>query len=358
MVRILHTADWHRGAPSAHPIYQQKTLPEIIKLALDNKCDYILIVGDIFDKPNPDQKVKDELVKQLLDYLEYDTKLKFIFTLGNHDYTTKAKIYHSLHYLALLKKAISMYAPDGENNIYVLSPGDYLSLPNLDVYVMKEWGEIRYARKNKPLVLTWHGLVPGMSFSKLKDIPEATQKYIVRMLNESGAKYIALGDIHRCMKVGKRCWYSGPPVQKAYSDKDGVLIVKIIPKKIKIKKHRLNLPKKITLEIDFEEGKSSEESLIEFVKEKVPVNQLLKLKFELPLSTWSSLDRVYIEKALQEHCLELKLENNPIPEVRARRSIDKMSKAKTIEEEIGIILKEEDFGLRKKKLKKICLRYV
>jgi len=354
MVRILHTADLHRGAPSAHPIYNTRALPELVNLAIRKRCDYILIVGDIFDKPKPDQTVKDFLVRQLLDT---DKRLEFIFIPGNHDYTTKALEYHSLNYLHYLREASNYKV-----NIQIVEPGSYRAFNKMSIFAMEEWGDVALAAKendgSKPLVIAWHGTVPGLQFSNIRHVPKETYQSIKKILSKSNAQYIALGDIHQPMKLHPRCWYSGPPVQKAYSDKDGVLLVGMNLKKTKVKKYRLPLPKKITLEVDFQEGVDSEETIIEFIKENVPANNFLKLKFELQLKVWGSLNQKYVREALQDHCLEVRLENDPIPDVRTRKSIEKVSKAKSLQQEVDIVLSEEDFGLDKKKLRKTCRKYL
>lgn len=354
MVRILHTADLHRGAPSAHPIYNTRALPELVNLAVRKQCDYILIVGDIFDKPKPDQVVKDYLVRQLLDTKK---QIDFIFLPGNHDYTTKALEYHSLNYLYYLREASNYKV-----NIQIVEPGQYSTFKKLSVFGMQEWGNIDLAiRENdgtKPLVIAWHGIVPGLQFSKNINIPKETIKSVKKILLKANAQYIALGDIHRPIKLHDRCWYSGPPVQKAYSDIDGVLLVTLNHRKITVKKYQLPLPKKITLEVTFEEGVDSEETIIEFIKKKVPEGNFLKLKFELPLKLWGSINQKYIKETLQDYCLEIKLENDPIPDTPTRKSIEKMSKAKSLRQELDIILDEENFGLDKDILRKICRKYL
>jgi DNA repair exonuclease SbcCD nuclease subunit len=353
MVRILHTADLHRGAPSAHPIYNTRTIPELVNLAIRKNCDYILVVGDIFDKPKPDQTVKDFLVRQLLDTKK---QIDFIFVPGNHDYTTKALEYHSLNYLHYLREASNYKV-----NIQIVEPGTLMMFKKLSVFAMEEWGDIELAtesNRDKPLVIAWHGTVPGIQFTDVTHVPKETVKSIKKILSKANAQYIALGDIHQPIKLHPRCWYPGPPVQKAYSDKDGVLLVAMNLEKTKVKKYRLPLPKKLTLNVEFEEGVDSEETMIEFIRDNIPANNFLKLKFELPLKVWGSLNQRYVKDALQDHCLEIKLENDPIPDVRTRKSIEKVAKAKSLQQEIDIVLEEEDFGLDKKKLRKTCRKYL
>jgi len=353
-MRFLHTADLHRGAPSAHPIYTSRTIPELVNLAVRKRCKYILVAGDIFDKPKPDQRVKDHLVRQILDARDSVT---FIFSPGNHDYTTKDMDYHSLQYLHFLREASNYRV-----NIQVVEPGSYMTFPGLSIYTMNDWGDVTLAAKEnagkKPLVLVWHGVVPGMQFTDITHVPVETKKEIKQILKRANAQYLALGDIHRPIQLHKRCWYPGPPVQKSYADIDCVLAVTATLSSVSVEQYRLPLPKKITLDLEFTEGEDTEESIIEFVKDTVPSGNFVKLKFELPLSSWSALNKKRIQEGLRKHTHEVKLANDPIAEHRPRKLAEKIAKAKSMKHEVAVIIKEEEFGLDKKKLKKVCDRYV
>jgi DNA repair exonuclease SbcCD nuclease subunit len=354
MVRILHTADLHRGAPSAHPIYSNRVIPELVNLASIKKCAYIIVVGDIFDKAKPDQIIKDQLVRQLLDIPRH---INLIFVPGNHDYTTKSLEYHSLHYLSYIREA-SNY----KINIHIVEPGEYRAFKEMDLFAMPDWSSIDLAVKErnrtKPLILAWHGLVPNMQFTNLTHVPKQVVQSIKKILTETNSQYIALGDIHQPIRLHKRCWYPGPPMQKTYADIDNVLCVTLGMHHIKVKQCTLPLPKKLTLAVTFDEGKDSEESIIDFVRNNTPEKNFVKLKFELPLKVWGTLNRTYIKTALQDHCLEIKLENDPIPETHVRKSIDKISRADSLQQEFEIIMNEEHFGLDKDNLRKISRRYL
>ena len=102
-LKFLHTADWHLGATQHHPKQAEGMLPELAKMAREKEVDFVLISGDIYDKPIPRQRTKDDLLRFLLE----NEDLKFIFTIGNHDYETKKFDYFSLINLHLLQKKLS-----------------------------------------------------------------------------------------------------------------------------------------------------------------------------------------------------------------------------------------------------------
>jgi DNA repair exonuclease SbcCD nuclease subunit len=247
-------------------------------------------------------------------------------------------------------------------NIFVVEPGELRMFNKFNLYVMDAWGDVDLPAKenkgDKPLVLAWHGVLPGLQFTDIEFVPKSLKESIKSILNMTRAQYIALGDIHRPIKIHKRCWYPGPPMQKTYADIDNVLIVEISKKNFSVDTRNLPFPKKITLDIKFEEGVDNEDTLIAYIKKNAPAKSLLRIRFELPLTVWGSINKPYIKKELSKRFSEIVLENDPIVDVRTRKAVEKISKAKSILEELDIALKSEPVGLNVNKLRKVCKRYI
>jgi DNA repair exonuclease SbcCD nuclease subunit len=360
MTTILHTADWHLGASNAPPVYQQQAIPSLIKFAKEHGAEYILCVGDIFDKPNPNQ----EQLVQLLDLIADNKDIYFIFTVGNHDYVNKSCIRHNLEYLKVIEEKIQ---PD--SNFTLIHPNYTTQFENFAVGVMSGWDSThKFKESDLVSILAWHGTVPSLCFSGNKVSDNKAKKTLdaESILRSCGASYLALGDIHKHMKISDRCWYPGPPVQKAYSDEAGLVLLEMGKslkdggKALKITPYKfpLDLPKKISLDVTFKDGEDSEESIIKYVKKDVEKGQMLKLKFQMPLKIWASLHKDRIKDGLKDHCIELKLENEPVEEMKQRASMDKIAKAVTIQEEISILIEEDAYGLDKEKLSECCNQFV
>lgn len=347
MPRVLHTADWHLGAPKAHPVFLSKLVPSIVHFAKKYECEYVLVVGDVFDKPRPDQKIKDTLSKQLL---SANNEITFIFTIGNHDYTNKLLEYHSLKSLSILKDA-------SRNNlkIHVLEPGEIIEFDNVIFKSLKNLEDISSPNSKKDLIIAWHGTPPGIRFSNGKILNDGCSE-INKLIKKYNAKYFALGDLHRPIKLSESCYYSGPPVQKTYADLDGIIIVDT--EKSTVEKHRLSLPKKVTLNIESESDVISEQEVINLIKTKVSPKNLVKVRCSVSTSTWSSFNQKFVREELREHCLELVLENDPVFIPRTRKFMEKVSKAKTIIDELEIVLEDEDLRLDRDRLKKLCTKYL
>jgi DNA repair exonuclease SbcCD nuclease subunit len=359
MTKILHTADWHLGAPNTPKIYHDNVVRLICELAKKEGCEYVLVAGDIFDRPRPDQQIKDFLVKQLLEHIG---GLNFIFSVGNHDYTNKAQDYHSLEYLKHLYKVSQRNL-----NIHVLEPGHivigdeiiFSCLSALKMY------EVPPADKKKKHVMVWHGTVPGLNYTTVH-VPDATKESIESIIKASKANYLALGDIHKHKKVTDKCWYPGPPVQKTYTDTCGLLCVDLDENTVT--SHKLDLPQRVVVNIEWTDrleksGKKSkafmtETNVVDLVKQAVDPGNFVKIKFELPLSVWREINQTMIREMLADYCLEVRLDNVPIPEKKDIEYQVEMKKAKTIPEELDVIIDKEDFGVNKKALKNFFKKYV
>lgn len=351
MIKFLHTADWQLGADGHEPQVRDQILPHLFETAKEHKVDFILVVGDVFDKPNPTQKVKDDFLQNLLTY-----KIPIVFTVGNHDYTDKKKSYHSLELVKLLySHAVVEHAIVIESgSCYTLSLDNELilirSLPdNLEEMPKK------YEKQDIPTISCWHGILPGMNIKNLdgKQDTRITKK----ILKKTHADYFALGDIHKRMKFGRNCAYPGALHQKTFSDEDGMLLVKLSEGKVSTKELRLSLPKKINLKVEIDRN-VNEEEIIDYIKDNSVSGNSVRLKFSLPQEIYSAIDKEYIRKELSSHVLKLKFDNEPIQEERKRKNLEKVAKAQTIEEELRIVIEEENKDLDEDLLLAHCKRYV
>ena len=351
MLRFFHTADWQLGAPHP-PIYKERMLEELVCLARQYDINLIFCIGDIFDKPKPEQKIKDYLLKNILE----SEDITWIFCPGNHDYETKDKQYSSLRFLELLEPKLNNIKVCNEGN-HVLINDNYsfqVTVGCEDFSSTAEFNKIGVGVFN---ILAFHGLIPGYSVKDQQMGKDATA-FIAHLIKMKGADYVALGDVHKHVQIHDRCWYPGALVQKTYSCEDGIVLVELEGNAIATKSLKLPLPKKINLHLDMEEGKDSEETIISYVKENVEEGQFVRLVFSIPVDFWATLNKEYIQNSLKTYCLEVKLENDPIQEKRSRANLKEVEKAKTVEEELDIIIEEDSFGLDKEKLKSSCRKFV
>jgi hypothetical protein len=161
------------------------------------------------------------------------------------------------------------------------------------------------------------------------------------------------------MQLHERCWYPGAFVQKTYGCEEGIVLVEIDDTNgsVTTKSLHLNLPKKLNLSVTFKEGEDSEKDIVDFIRNNTEKDSLVRLVFQLPLSTYASLDKEYIKKEVSDHVTELKLDNDAVQEKRIRKNVEKMAKAKTLDEEFAITIETDDYGVEHVRLVKTCKRY-
>lgn len=358
MLKFLHTADWHLGSPQHPKIYKENLLASFSAFLSDKNINLVMCVGDVFDQHNPDQKIKDDLLRFLVE----QASCTFLFVVGNHDFSDKTKTYHSLQYLRILQEKLDNVVVYDTNGIYDLHDGYSVGkaakrgIYKFLVVVDDDWETLKnYPLDQKIDITAWHGTVPGISFKKTVEFNSDGQ--IDTFIKRSGCKYLALGDIHKHLQLHDRCWYPGALVQKTYGCESGMVGVTIDGKKITTESFKLDLPEKKNFNLSFEIGKDSEESIITFVRENIKDNSLVRLIFNLPLEEWSTINREQIKKELCDF-EEVKLNNIPPTELMKRINSEGIKKAPSIEDEVKIIIDQEQMDVNKDELLTVCKEFL
>lgn len=86
-MRFLHTADWHIGKKlHGFDLYEEQNdaYEQILKLALDEHVDAVVVAGDLYDRAIPNEKSVTQLDHMLMD-LNLTHHLPLLAISGNHD---------------------------------------------------------------------------------------------------------------------------------------------------------------------------------------------------------------------------------------------------------------------------------
>lgn len=326
MLKFIHTADWHLGAPNLPQAYEN-ALTDLIIFARENGINTILCVGDVFDKPRPAQRIKDYLLHNICT----NKDIRFIFIPGNHDYETKELAYHSLAYLKTLENTRSL------DNVFIIEPGETKVIDGLRVVSANNYEEIKqYTAGSEPTVLAWHGTPKGVDFHK------GIESYSFTDLPEADNLYIAFGDIH------KNLWpYPGALTQKTFSCEAGFYVVSYAGKFEHVFA-QLELPKRVTINIGEE---IKEKDIIKFIQRATNKEDFVKIKFNLTAEKYAALDKEALRKELTNVVVV-----NDQKESSNRRYAEIIQRAKTIDEEILAFINTIN-TLDKEKLFSICKKY-
>lgn len=261
MAVFVHTADIHLGSLRGVKTITYSTLLKryegylrsIFAIARKRKAECVVMAGDIFDHKNVRPKVRDVLLRVLLD----NEDMPVLIINGNHDLLEEG--YTSLHFLTLLQAkrkrlpnvTIAEITPrvvEVKGCWYVLIPftGDqqrFIKSVKAGVEEALHKGTLineDFTTTKPPIVVVGHEMVVGCSddsgwSSKNKGIKLPTDMPDVT--------YWAMGDIHKRQRLGglRNAFYPGPPAQHKFNEKPdkGVLLVNTSkptkPKHIRIK---------------------------------------------------------------------------------------------------------------------------
>ncbi len=227
-VRFIHSSDWQLGmtraflSEEAAARFSQARIDAIAtlgRLARDNKAQFIVVAGDVFESNQLSQRT----VLRALDALEALPVPVFLLP-GNHDPLDGTSIYLSEGFRAVSR------------HINVLRDYEPVDVPGLDgvEVVGAPWKTKRpvtdlcqdMARALAPTadvirVAVVHGQVDTLSPDPARpgvvDLAAAEQA-----IKDGRFQYLALGDRHSVTEVGGsgRIWYSGAPVATAFDEQD------------------------------------------------------------------------------------------------------------------------------------------
>jgi len=231
MTRFLHTADQHLNAqrryfPDTYLLRAEWLLSELEDLATEQKCDCIVVAGDIFEQTDT-----TILERQLLSDWLGRVKTPVLMISGNHDLRSRRIGDTCISYLSALKLHLHL-VHDGDPRIVNAFGSYWLLIPyhpwtdqefRLIVRAMVE--KIRRKNSDVPIVAVMHDAVRGAMVERNIAVKKSEQ---VTLIPELGPTYWALGDIHVPQQMLPNAFYCGAPYQVDFGEfasKKGVLLV-------------------------------------------------------------------------------------------------------------------------------------
>jgi DNA repair exonuclease SbcCD nuclease subunit len=247
MVKFLHTSDWQLGmtrhflSEGAQERYSQarfdaiRTMGRVVK---DQKCQFILVCGDVFESNLVDRKT----VARAMEALKEVSVPVFILP-GNHDALNAASVYRSSTFIE--RKPAQVQIIETAAPITIAEGVELVGAPWMSkrpVVNPIEDAINALVPANKVIrICMGHGavdtLTPDMESAEIISVAA-----LERAIGEGKIHFVALGDRHSLTKVGggDRIWYSGTPestdfreTQSGYANiveiGDGSLTTKSIP---------------------------------------------------------------------------------------------------------------------------------
>lgn len=222
-LKILHSADWHLDAPfTAFSSAQQETLrmwqrrlPSLIAdTCRREKCDLVLLAGDLFDSPKP----RMETVDTVKDALRHCGVPVFIAP-GNHDYCCPGSVWQEGGW---------------PENVHIFTGNlESVAVPELDCRVYGAG----YKSMDCPALLDGfhaqgqeHYQIALLHGDGVTGSSSAYCPVTAAQVRESGLDYVALGHIHQAggYRIEKAlCAWPGAPMGRGWdeSGEKGLAIV-------------------------------------------------------------------------------------------------------------------------------------
>lgn len=213
-MKVIHTADLHlsrifRNFYFTHEIANirraelWKNFENTVNICKEKEINLLLISGDIYEKDY--FTISD--MKRFIALLSSIKKTRVLIITGNHDYISK----ESLFYKVDMPENVHIFNKDSieyldiddlKTRVHGISWSSPIFKDNIDYNAIK-------LKDNYTNIFMAHGSVDKNSEYLYID---------TKRLEEMGFDYIALGHIHKPMKVGEKSYYSGCPEPLSFSE--------------------------------------------------------------------------------------------------------------------------------------------
>lgn len=201
-MKIIHCADAHLGSDirslghlgSRRKMEIRQSFFQILKLCEKEKVDLLLIAGDLFEQPNPEQ----ELVNQVIDQMKKIPDTRIFISPGNHDYICADSCFVTQEWpenVTIFQGAYECVTiPELKVNVF----GAAFQGVSQEVPLLKKKEDaIGYLENDYLNLGVLHGdLVSSVTGSTYNPIT-------TKIVEQSGLDYLALGHIHLRSEVKK-----------------------------------------------------------------------------------------------------------------------------------------------------------
>lgn len=212
-MRFIHTSDWQLGKPfgrvpeEARVALKEARLDAIDRIAAAarvNGTPLVLVAGDVFDSPEPG----DRVYRQALARMKAQADVRFLLLPGNHDPLRTDGLWSRLAAdtpanVTALREAVPLDLGDVAGETAVLLPAPLAHKRSLSDPT--HWFDQQPTPPGALRIGLAHGSVQtfgGDADPNLVAIDRARR---------AGLAYLALGDWHGRLRIDERTYYSGTP---------------------------------------------------------------------------------------------------------------------------------------------------
>jgi len=254
MLKILHTADIHLGAPfralgergKEQREQLKKTFAAVVQLALNEKVDLFLIAGDLFDSQSQPQSTVDFVVEEFGKL--QGARIPVALIAGTHDYLKTGNLYRRI---ALTEQCpnVTLFDEHLKSKVY----------PELDLTIFGRSLVSNQSRKSPLAGLIGPagtrfkvGLIHGSYFVEGRTSP-TDHVFLQEEIDDSGLDYLACGHWHSYYELptSVKAAYCGAPemIDLDHAGSGQVIFVSLDDGRVKIETVRVGKRRSQKLEL-------------------------------------------------------------------------------------------------------------
>jgi DNA repair protein SbcD/Mre11 len=294
MVKFAHIADCHLGSWRQEELQELnfKSFKKIIKIIIEEKLDFVLISGDLFDSAYPPIEI---LKKAFSEFRKLkDNNIPVYLIAGSHDFSASGKTFLDVLEKAGFSKNVEKFEVLDENKIELI-PTLHDNIAIYGYSGKKSSMEIEDLKKIK--IKNHHPFTILMLHTTLTDIVGNIDMNSIDKKELPKADYYAMGHIHQRfhnIENNSHFIYPGPTYPNNFQElKDlecGSFQITQITDKIETKNIKIPLTEVVYIEIELENSLKATEEIIEKIDKYHLKDKILLLKLKGTLKTGKSGD--------------------------------------------------------------------
>jgi exonuclease SbcD len=252
-MKFLHTADWHLGRHFHGTSLlddQAHVLDEVVRLAVDERVDAVVIAGDVYDRAVPPAEAVS-LLGDVLERLVVHAGIPVVLIAGNHDSAERIGFGGRIleRQQLFVRGGLAELGPivlQGADGAVAFHPLPYVEpafarglegggdITDHASAMANVVGRIRTRfQPGRPNVLVGHAFVSGGSESESERPLSVGGSGMVPHETFAGFDYVALGHLHRPQSAGAdHIRYSGSLLKYSFQESGhdkGVSVVRVGP---------------------------------------------------------------------------------------------------------------------------------
>jgi len=291
MVKFAHLADCHLGSWRQEELQKLnfQSFQKIIEKCIQEKVDFILISGDLFDSAYPPIEILKDSFAEFKKI--HDAGIKVYLIAGSHDFSASGKTFLDVLEKAGFCKNVGKFEiyREGEEEKIKLIPYMHNDIAIYGYPGKKSGMEVKDIEKIKNINLdSHHSFKILMLHTTIKEVMADQSMESINKQKLPLANYYALGHVHQRFEdhiADSRYVYPGPTFPNNFQELSDLQygsfqIVEVDGKDIKTKPVEIKLKEVVTIELEITNGITATQEIKSHIDKLALYNKIVLLKLK------------------------------------------------------------------------------